>query len=99
MYIILFCIGGGSRKGSRSNTPIIIEETTVGTKSPQQQQEHPQHQPHAHQPHSQQQQQQDVPNGGDVMHRTQPTVIEPMDPDLPGFNIDDFIGDIIGYPG
>lgn len=30
--------------------------------------------------------------------RTQPTVIEPVDQELPGFNIDDFLGDIIGYP-
>lgn len=72
--------GGGSRKGSRSNTPTIVEEV-VNDHSPTQQPEEERPQ-----------------NAGDTQ-RTQPTVIEPVDLELPGFNIDDFLGDIIGYPG
>lgn len=37
----------------------------------------------------------------DVHHqRMQPTVVEPAgEEDTPSFNIDDFLGDIIGFPG
>lgn len=75
----LIFAGGGSRKGSRSTTPIIEEEST--SKSPKLQQEEPTH------------------LKDDDRQRTQPTVIEPVEQELPGFNIDDFLGDIIGYPG
>ncbi|XP_042204566.1 uncharacterized protein LOC121854170 isoform X3 [Homarus americanus] len=72
---------GGSRKGSRSNTPVIVEDV-VNSRSPKlQQEEH------------------EVQNVGDMnQHQPQPTVIEPVDQELPGFNIDDYLGDIIGYP-
>lgn len=71
--------GAGSRKGSRSSTPIIEEEPT--SKSPKLQQEEP------------------SCLKDDDRQRTQPTVVEPVEQELPGFNIDDFLGDIIGYPG
>lgn len=44
-----------------------------------------------------QKEEEEAQNAGDTQ-RTQPTVIEPVDQELPGFNIDDFLGDIIGYP-
>lgn len=71
--------GGGSRKGSRSSTPVIVEESA--SKSPKLQQEEA------------------TSLKEDERQRTQPTVIEPVEQELPGFNIDDFLGDIIGYPG
>ena len=75
----IFFAGGASRRGSRSSTPIIVEESA--NKSPKLQQEEP-----------------EIVNEK-FRQQKQPTVIEPMEQDLPGFNIDDFLGDIIGYPG
>ena len=77
--MILIFAGGGSRRGSRSSTPVIVEESA--SKSPKLQQEEPKR------------------IEENVRQQTQPTVIEPVEQELPGFNIDDFLGDIIGYPG
>ncbi|XP_068242106.1 eukaryotic translation initiation factor 4E transporter-like isoform X2 [Palaemon carinicauda] len=76
---------GGSRKGSRSNTPVIIEES-VDRKSPKEDQK-------------------DHQNVNDERRQlqpqwTKPMVVEPTnDQEMPDFNIDEFLEDIIGFQG
>ncbi|XP_069943240.1 uncharacterized protein [Cherax quadricarinatus] len=71
--------GGGSRKGSRCNTPVIIEEVSNNKSQKLLTEE------------------QEMQNVGDIHLQTRSPFIESVDNEQPSFNIDDFIGDIIGY--
>ncbi|XP_066968458.1 eukaryotic translation initiation factor 4E transporter-like [Macrobrachium rosenbergii] len=77
--------GGGSRKSSRSNTPVIIEET-VDRKSPKEEENDHQN--------ADEEREQLQPQW------TKPMVVEPTnDQEMPDFNIDEFLEDIIGFQG
>ncbi|CAL4059905.1 unnamed protein product, partial [Meganyctiphanes norvegica] len=85
---------GGSRKSSRSNTPVLMD----GEKNKQDMDVNQMKEQHQMQ-QLQLQRQQDDKHHHQQPPQQQPTVIEPVNDQDCGFNIDDFLGDIIGFPG